>query len=625
MSALIWLPCPIDGDFLAWKADISMGSLEQQFASLSPEQRRLVELWMRRQQTAQAEPPAPAGIARRATTDASPLSFSQQRLWLLQQLEPESPAYNLRTIVRLTGALDPTVLERSLNEIVRRHETLRTRFINRDGQPLQVVAPELHVPLPVTHLTEIDPAQRDARIHELAMAETEQPFDLTRGPMWRARLLEFSADDHILLLTMHHIISDGWSQGVQLRELMALYAAFAEGKPSPLPDLPVQYADYAIWQRESLQGSLLSGQLNYWHERLSHLPHTLDMPTDRPRPVMATYHGSWDYFTLPAALLERIKELSRREGVTLFMTLLAAWNALLYRYTGQTDISVGTPVAGRSRTELEGLIGCFVNMLALRNDLSGNPTFRALLQRVRNITLGAYSHQDVPIEKIIEDLQLDRDLSRNPIFQMMFVLQNMPLPALKTPGLSFSPMEVNSTTSILDLSMYLREVESGLFIRVEYNTDLFDARTIQRMLGHFHMLLESVATDPEQRIGDIVVLTDEERRHLPFVEEALAELWAGMLGIRHVGAHDSFFDVGGDPSKAAPLIARMRDTFHVNLPVRSLFEAPTVAAMAQLLIAREAKPGQTEKIARMLKRIRSMSTADRQQVLEQKRKVRGQA
>jgi acyl carrier protein len=601
-----------------------METLEQKLSGLSPDQRRLVELWLRREQAADV-PPASGAIPRRRIIDPGALSFAQQRLWLLCQLDPDSPAYNLRTIVRLTGPLDAGALERSLNEIVRRHETLRTTFVIQDGQPRQVVAPTLHLPLPLVDRGDVPPDEQDARIHELALTETEQPFDLERGPLFRVRLLRLRPEEHVLLLTMHHIISDGWSQGVQLRELMALYAAFAQGKPSPLPELPIQYADYALWQRQWLQSSKQEQQVAYWKAQLGYADRVLELPTDRPRPPMATYHGAWDYFTLPASLLEGLAAVSRHEGVTLFMTLLAAFDVLLYRYTGQTDLVVGTPIAGRNRSELEGLIGCFLNMLALRTDLSGNPTFRELLQRVRKVTLGAYSHQDIPIEKLIEELRLARDLSRNPIFQVMLVLQNMPMPELNSAGLVLKPMEVTSTTSLLDLSLYFRELKHELLIRVEYNTDLFNTSTIERMLTHFQVLLEEVVADPARRISELPLLAAEQRSQLPPVEEMLAELWANILGLERVAARDSFFDLGGDQSKAVQLITRIRETFKVDLSIRNLFEAPSVAAMAELLVAREARPGQTEKIAQMLKRIRGMPAADRQKALDQKRRVRGPA
>jgi hypothetical protein len=490
-----------------------MEPLEQQLAGLSPAQHRLVELWLRQKQVV-ADPAPPSRAIPRLPASSAPLSFAQQRIWFLNQLEPASPAYNLRTAVRLVGRLDVALLERSLNAIVQRHEALRTTFLSVNGQPQQVIAPTLSISLPVVTLDHLPLAERDAQLLERQLQDTEQPFDLEHGPLLRTSLLRLGAEEHVLLLTMHHIISDGWSQGVQLHELAALYAAFAHGKPSPLPELPIQYADYVLWQRDWLQGSILDEQLVYWKTQLEPLPHVLDLSTDRPRPVVATSHGAWAYFTVSASLLDQLKNMSRREGVTLFMTLLATFDLLLYRYTGQCDLVVGSPVAGRTRSELEGLIGCFVNMLALRTQLDEDPPVRELLQRVRTVTLGAYGHQDLPFEKLVEELQVARDLSRNPIFQVMLALQNTPMPALQGPGLTLEPMEVNSTSSTLDLSWYLREQMHELQIRVEYNTDLFDAATIMRMLGHFQTLLNGIVAAPGQRLADLPLLTDRERRQL---------------------------------------------------------------------------------------------------------------
>jgi amino acid adenylation domain-containing protein len=485
---------------------------EQRLAGLSPEQRRLIEHWLRREQPA-AEVAAPADtIPRRPATGASPLSFAQQRLWFLQQLDPASPAYNIRTAVRLVGQLDVAALERSLNVIVERHEVLRTTFHAGDSQPIQRIAPSLHIPIPLIPLNDLPPTERDAQVQRLALQVTEQPFDLARGPLLRVRLLRLAASEHVLLLTLHHVVSDAWSQGIQLRELMTLYAADLTGTPSPLPALPIQYADYAAWQR--LQSETLAAQLRYWKEQLGQTPHVLNLPFDRPRPAVATYRGVWNYFTLPASVLNQIKALSQQAGITLFMTLLAAFDVLLYRYTGQTDIVVGTPVAGRNRSEVEGLIGLFVNMLALRTQLDGDPPFVTVLQRVRAMALAAYAHQDVPFEKLVEELQLARDLSRNPLFQVMLVLQNTPLPALKGPGLTVLPMEMTSTTATLDLALYMRELDQELQVRVEYNTDLFDDTTIRRMIEHLNMLLASIAAEPERRISALSLLTEAEREQL---------------------------------------------------------------------------------------------------------------
>ena len=481
--------------------------------TLSPERRKLVELLLKAE--AQAAQPQPAlNPVTETSPEARPLSFAQQRLWFIDQLQPGSSAYNIRTVVRLTGRLNVAALADSLNEIVRRHEVLRTTFAHTDGQPCQVVAPTLHIPLPVVELESLPVAGRELQIPQLTAEETERPFDLRQGPLLRARLLRLSAEEHLLLLTMHHIISDGWSQGILLHELGILYAAFVNGQPSPLPALPMQYGDYAIWQRHWLQGRVLEEQLAFWKGQLGNSLHALELPTDHPRPPVPTSHGARCYFVIPSALTERLKDLGRREGATLFMTLLAAFKVLLYRYTGQSDIVVGSPIAGRNRSELESLMGLFLNVLALRSNLAHNPTFMELLHQVREVALAAYAYQDLPFEKLVEELHLERDLTRNPVYQVMFVLQNAPLPPLRGSGLTLTPMEVTTTTSILDLSLYLRELGPELHGRFEYKTDLFDGATIQRMVGHFQTLLAGIVAHPEQRLSELSVLSDVERQQV---------------------------------------------------------------------------------------------------------------
>ncbi|RMF31802.1 MAG: amino acid adenylation domain-containing protein, partial [Chloroflexi bacterium] len=443
-----------------------------------------------------------------------PLSFSQQRLWFLDQLEPNSPLYNIPDAVRITGPLDVGVLEQSLNEIVRRHEVLRTTFAAVDGRPIQVIAPELHLPLPVVDLRGLPKARREEEALRLATEEAQRPFDLARGPLLRALLLRLDEEEHIALLTVHHTVSDGWSTGVFMGEMAALYEAFAAGKPSPLPELPIQYADFAVWQREWLQGEVLEAQLAYWKEQLAGLPPILELPTDRPRPAFQTFRGDYQTFTLPEELTQAIKELCQREGVTLFMTLLAAFQTLLSRYSGQDDISVGVPIANRTRAELEGLIGFFVNTLVMRTKLDGNPTFRQVLKRVREVALGAYAHQDLPFEMLVEALQPERDMSHTPLFQVMFVLQNAPAEPLELPGLTLTPVEVDRGTATFDLTLSMTEGPEGLSGSLEYNTDLFDAATIRRMLGHFQTLLEAVVADPDRPIAQLPLLTKPERQQM---------------------------------------------------------------------------------------------------------------
>ncbi|HEX6292585.1 MAG TPA: amino acid adenylation domain-containing protein [Herpetosiphonaceae bacterium] len=494
-------------------------------AQLSPAKRALLEKWTEGKLGAKAD-----RIPRRSEDGPAPLSFAQQRLWFLDQLVPGSPAYNLPTTVRLIGRLDVAALHRSLNEIVRRHATLRTTFALADEQPVQVIAPALTLPLPSIDLhpegTRLSAAEREERVRELTDAEVQQPFDLAHGPLLRARLLRVADDEHVFLLTMHHIVSDGWSMGVFVRELATLYESFAHDRPqrvpmpkghphgTGLPDLPIQYVDFAAWQREWLKGDVLDRQMAYWKEQLGGDLPVLELPTDHPRPPVQTFHGATLYFALPKSLSDALAGLSRSEDVTLFMTLLAAFQIVLARYTSQEELLIGSPIAGRTRPELEGLIGFFVNTLVLRTDLSGNPTVRELLQRVRKVTLGAYAHQDLPFEQLVEELHPERDMSRNPLFQAMFVLQNVPSQAQKLTDLTLRYVEASSGTAKFDVWFSLEERSDGLGGIVEYNTDLFEEATIQRMIGHFETVLAGMVANPEQRLFAIELMTQAERRQL---------------------------------------------------------------------------------------------------------------
>ncbi|MGH7824891.1 MAG: amino acid adenylation domain-containing protein, partial [Candidatus Binatia bacterium] len=444
-----------------------------------------------------------------------PLSFAQQRLWFLAQLEPSTPVYNIAAAFRLAGALNLAALEQSLNEIVLRHEALRTSFSVVDGQPMQMIAATLSLTVPVVDLSCRAEADRESEAMRLASEEARRPFDLSRLPLLRARLLRLSEAEHILLITMHHIVSDGWSLQVLFRELSALYRAFYQGNPSPLASLPIQYADFAVWQRDWLQGQILENQLSYWKQQLNYILPALELPADRPRAGMQSYRGARQSWVLPKDLSEKLKTLSRKEGVTLFMTLLAAFQILLYRYTGEADICVGTPIANRNRPEIEGLIGFFVNTLVLRSNLSGNPTFLELLGQVRDVCLGAYEHQDLPFEKLVEELEPQRDLSRNPLFQVMFVLQNAQMTAApRFTGLTVTPLTVDSEAAKFDLTLSMLEEADSLRGSIQYKTDLFDGSTISRMVDHFQTLLTSLVEKPDQRLSDLPVLTAAERTQL---------------------------------------------------------------------------------------------------------------
>ncbi len=451
------------------------------------------------------------------------LSFAQQRMWFLDQLQPGSPFYNLPRALRLTGPLSIEMMERSLGEIVRRHESLRTTFATVDGLPRQVIAPTAAMPLPVMDLQHLDASTREVRARQLAEEEAQRPFDLTRDLPLRATLLRLAETEHVLLLTMHHIASDGWSMGVLIRELVAIYPAFCAGQPCPLPELPIQYADFATWQRERLRGDVLETQRDYWKRQLGGSLPVLELPTDRPRPAVQTVHGARQTFTLSQELSKALKTLSRQERVTPFMTLLAALKTLLSRYTGQDDVIVGSPIANRNRAEIESLIGFFANTLVLRTDLSGDPTFRELLDRVREVALGAYEHQELPFEKLVEELEPERDLSRTPLFQVLFAMQNAPMTALTLPDLTLKSLRIDKGTSKFDLSLAMWNTSHGLMGRVEYNTDLFDATTIDRLLQHFQSLLENVVANPDQPIADVSILTKAERNQLAAWNDTAAD------------------------------------------------------------------------------------------------------
>lgn len=441
-----------------------------------------------------------------------PLSFAQERMWFFDQLTPGSSDYNVPLAIRLLGPLDVPVLERSLSEIIRRHEVLRTTFTTVEGRPVQVIAPAIPVPIPIVDLRRLPEVERDAEVGRLALAEADRPFDLARGPLLRVTIVRLGDAEHVLLLTTHHIAFDGWSLGVFSREVSALYTAFSAGKPSPLPELPIQYVDFAHWQRQLLQGEFAADHLSYWKREFRDGPRALEMPLDRPRSIVLTAKSAAERFTLPPALSRSLKDLGRREGVTLFMTLLAAFKTLLFRYTGQEQITVGSPIANRNRLETEGLIGCFINPLALRTELTAALTFQDLLRRVREVALGAYAHQDLPFEKLVAELQPERDLSRTPLFQAMLIWQNAPLSIPEIPGLSLQPLEVDSHKSVFDLTLTMWEASHEIHGLMEYNAGLFDSATIQGLLGHYATLLEGIAADPEQQLCRLPLMTEPELR-----------------------------------------------------------------------------------------------------------------
>nr|QEO74126.1 condensation domain-containing protein [uncultured bacterium] len=502
--------------------------LSRRTGDLSPEKLALLVLRMKKKRAAEGLAGKHVGVTRRVGSGPAPLSFSQQRLWLLDRLEPGSTAYNMPSPIRLRGALDRSALERALGEIVRRHESLRTTFAEREDEPVQVILPPGSFHLPLADLSGLPEEVRAVEARRL-LIEDKQPFDLERGPLFRAAQVRLAPEEHLLLLDMHHIVSDGWSFGVFYRELAALYSAFVEGRPSPLPELPVQYADFSIWQREWLQGSVLEEQLSYWRERLAGVPPALEMPVDRLRPAVQAHRGSNAVLVLPAALTTRLRELSLREGTSPFMTLLAAFQLLLSRLSGQDDVVVGSPSAGRSRVEVEGLIGLFLNTLVLRTDLSSEPTFRELLGRVKNVVLGAYRYQAIPFERLLEELQPERQLSRTPIFQVLFNFVSLSDLSLDLPGLQIDSVRLREPESKFDFTLYVNELAESFQCNLVYNADLFVPERIAEMLRQLESLLEQASANPERRIGDLSLVTPVSAALLPDPAQPLSGEWRGAV------------------------------------------------------------------------------------------------
>ncbi|MBV9483693.1 MAG: amino acid adenylation domain-containing protein, partial [Acidobacteria bacterium] len=443
-----------------------------------------------------------------------PVSFAQQRLWFIDQLEPGNCLYNICAMYRMRGELHVEALEKTINEIVRRHESLRTIFRSVDGQPVQVIAPELRVPLPVEICTGLLEQERESRIEQFAREQARQSFALETGPLLRFHLLELARDDHALMVVLHHIVGDGWSGGLLAAEMAALYEAFAGNRPSPLPDLAIQYADFAIWQRQWMKGKLLDERLAYWKNHLAGAPAVLDLPTDRPRRAVQRHLGAIESHVIGRKLLDQVRALGQAEGATLFMTLMSAFTLLLSRYSGQEDLVVGTPVAGRNYSEIESLIGFFVNTLALRTNLAGVRTFGELVTRVKEVALNGYAHQDIPFEKLVEELQPERSLSHNPIFQVLFGLQNFSKLTFDVPELRVERAPMHPGTSLFDMSWFAFEGSEGLLLRVEYDTDLFERATVKRMLGHFETLLSAVVEHPGTELGSLSILSGAEEEQM---------------------------------------------------------------------------------------------------------------
>ncbi|HLP88087.1 MAG TPA: condensation domain-containing protein [Nostocaceae cyanobacterium] len=436
-------------------------------------------------------------------TENLPLGLAQERLWFLEQLEPENPFYNVAVAVRLYGKLNSEILEQSFNEIIKRHESLRTSFTSVNGKPIQIIHQNLELKLSTVNLTD------SSELPNIIVQTTQKSFDLEQLPLIRAKLIQIQENENLLLIVIHHIISDGWSIGVLIQELATIYQALSTGQQVNLPPLKIQYADYAYRQREILETEVFSTQLNYWKQQLSNSVPLLKLPTDKPRPEIQTFTGRKEFFILPSELKAAVKNLNQQEGVTLFMTLLAVFKTLLYCYTKQEDILIGSPVVGRSYPETENLIGFFINTLVFRTNLSGNPSFRLLLKQLRADALNAYTHQDLPFEKLVEELQPERNLSYNPLFQVMFILQNAPIPTVATTDLTWNPEEVDIGTSKFDLKLSLCESPNGISGSVEYKTNLFNRTTIQRLIKHYEIILCSVVENPDLQVNQIIEVLEK--------------------------------------------------------------------------------------------------------------------
>ncbi|MEM8933349.1 MAG: condensation domain-containing protein, partial [Acidobacteriota bacterium] len=479
---------------------------------LSPEKRRLLELMLAERQ---AEKAARRRVARAEieTVDRSAplhLSYAQQRLWFLDQLAPGNPAYNIPAAVRLTGALDGATLQRGLQVLMARHENLRTTFVAPDGEPSMHIHERVELPLERLDFSHLPHADALEAAQDRVPRITNRPFDLQAGPLVRVALMRLAENDHVLLVIMHHVISDVWSFGIFFQELGAVYDALVAGEEPSLPPLPFHYADYAAWQRRVLEGGEQARQLAFWKQQLDGAPLVLDLPTDRPRPARQRFFGGRVPLVIGGGVHDAVRELARAEDATPYMANLAILAIFLRRLTGQDDLLIGTPVTNRNRTELEAQIGFYVNSLAIRVDLSGEPTFRQLLRRVRDRCLPAFEHRDLPFERLVQELEVERDMSRNPIYQVDFAFQNFPKPYLRTPGLTLSPFETREAAARVDLEFDLKESHDGFEGFIRFNSDLFDPSTVERFAARFEKLLRAVLADPDRPIDRLALFTVEE-------------------------------------------------------------------------------------------------------------------
>ena len=568
-----------------------MSSISRDPFTLSPHKRALIEARLRQEGVISA---AAETIGRRNQSEPAPLSFAQQRLWFFDQFEPGSPLYNLMSPVVFEGHLDPIALEGAINRIVERHEALRTTFDFHEGQPVQIIAPVRRLQMNIVDLIGLQGDEQQRRVEALAQEEAKRPFDLKQGPLLRMTLLRLAERKHVLLLAVHHIVCDAWSAGLIIHELGELYSSFISGQQASLPELPIQYADFAAWQRQWLQGAVLEQQLEYWKRQLGDSLPVLELPADRPRPAIQRFNGSSVFFNLSPDLSRGLKALAHGEKATLFMTLLAAFKVLLHRYTGMDNIVVGTPIANRQRHEIENVIGFFTNTLAIKTDLSGNPVFRDLLITVRGNLLDAYAHQDLPFEYLVEQLHPERNLSHNPLVQVMFVLRNTPEPKLNLAGLTATSLNSNFSTAKFDLTFYLDDSGDQIEGAIEYSTDLFDRLRIERTVGHWETLLASIVQDPAKHISDLTLLTGRER------QELLLEWNRTQADYPRVCAHDLFERQAERTTHAMALLSEEGRLTYSELNVRA-------NKIAHYLLSHGCKPGNV--VALLMERSEDMIVA----------------
>ncbi len=559
------------------------------------------------------------------------LSFPQQRLWFIDQLETGSPLYNINKALRLRGRLDAMRLNRALQSVAARHEILRTTFVEQDGQPVQLIVPAIDIPFRLEDLTSVPTSTRVGELDRLIQSETEKPFDLSRGPLLRVTLFRLADDEHVLLLSIHHIISDAWAMKIFFQELARFYEA--EDKNVELPDLPIQYADFAEWQRQNAQGAALDEHLSYWKTQLQDAPFSINLPSDFASPAQASFAGGQHSLVLSPQLYQALRDTCRQEGITLFMLLLGAFQILLSAYSGLDDILVGTPVAGRDLIETEPLIGCFINTLVLRGNLSGNPSFREVLNRTREIAIDAYTHQSVPFEKLVEEMRPERSLSRSPLFQTMFVLENESASELILKGVEVETLRLLTPSAKFDLTLGAVEKARSLEIWFSYSTDLFAHQSVTLMLDDLKQTLEAIVADPQQTVSQLPALSWQPKvpasassaaeisggpRKPEFVaprtpiEEKLANIWIDVLHVERVGMFDNFFDLGGHSLLAAQVISRTRTTLLVELPLRRIFETPNVAGLAAAIYEMQTAATEDDELAAMLAELSQLSEEEAQ-------------